>query len=112
MAGHRVLVAASGRAGVEAAARHRPDVLICDVGLPDMSGLQVVREIRAAPAPGRLLAIALTGHALPQDRLAALEAGFDAHLAKPLALERLTELLDAVPRPEPGPSAQACCDGG
>jgi PAS domain S-box-containing protein len=103
MAGHRVEVATSGRAGVEAAARQRRDVLICDVGLPDMSGFQVVREIRAAPATGRLLAIALTGHALPQDRAAALEAGFDAHLAKPLALERLTELLDAVPRPAPAP---------
>jgi PAS domain S-box-containing protein len=98
MAGHRVAVANTGRAGVAMAAGTRPDVIICDVGLPDMSGYQVVREIRALPAAGRLLAIALTGHALPADRLRALEAGFDAHLAKPLALEQLVELLDAAPR--------------
>ena len=81
--GHEVNAVTTGRAGVESVSAHPPDVLICDVGLPDLSGFQVIRAIRAAHPSAGLFAIALTGHAQPQDRDQAFQSGFDAHLAKP-----------------------------
>ena len=93
LAGHRATTVATGRAGVSAAETERPDVVICDVGLPDISGHEVIRAIRARADGRRIFAIALTGYAQPEDRDAALAAGFDAHLRKPPALEALEALL-------------------
>jgi CheY-like chemotaxis protein len=98
LAGHRVRVVATGRAGVEAAAASPPDVLLCDLGLPDISGLDVVRAIRAAEPARSTFAIALTGYAQPRDREAALAAGFDAHLAKPIEPSVLRQTLAALVR--------------
>ena len=89
--GHQVKVVGTGRAGLEAVSAHAPDVLICDLGLPDLSGYDVVRALRSAGS--KVFAIALTGFAQPEDREQALEAGFDAHLAKPPPLDELDELL-------------------
>lgn len=86
-----VRIVATGRAGIEAVRAWQPDVLICDVGLPDVNGFEVIRAVRAAGA--KVFSIALTGYAQQQDREQALAAGFDAHLAKPPALAKLTELL-------------------
>jgi CheY-like chemotaxis protein len=98
LSGNRVVTAVTGQAGVrEVAARH-PDVLICDVGLPDMSGLEVIRRIRASEGGGRVFAMALTGYAHPRDREEALAAGFDAHLPKPPPLEELERMLAAAAR--------------
>jgi PAS domain S-box-containing protein len=96
LTGHQVEVVGTGRAGIEAVSANAPDVLICDVGLPDLSGYEVVRTLRMAGS--RVFAIALTGFAQPQDREQALEAGFDAHLAKPPALDRLNELMAEAAR--------------
>ncbi len=93
LAGHEVRLATTGRAGLDAAFAREPDVLVCDVGLPDLSGLEVVSAIRAAIPRDRIFAIALTGYAQPQDRDQALERGFDAHLAKPASLDELDSLL-------------------
>jgi PAS domain S-box-containing protein len=91
--GHRVQLVSSGRAGVKAASAHMPDVLICDLGLPDMDGHQVIRAIRELPSARGLFGIALTGLAQPSDRQEALSSGFDAHLAKPASVEELEALL-------------------
>ena len=94
LSGHSVKVVTTGRAGVDAALLSSPDVLICDIGLPDLGGLEVVRAIRAAAGPEvRTYAIALSGYAERKDREEALGAGFDAHLAKPLSLDDLNEAL-------------------
>jgi PAS domain S-box-containing protein len=105
--GHEVEVVTSGRAGVAAAAARPPDAIVCDVGLPDLSGHDVIRAIRAA-SPGRhALAVALTGYAQPEDRALALAAGFDAHLPKPPALDELAALLArAAPRNGHGDAAR------
>jgi PAS domain S-box-containing protein len=99
MMGHSARLTWRGRDAVSEAKRAPPDVLLCDVGLPDLSGHDVIREVRALPAGSRMFGIALTGFAQPRDRDAALAAGFDAHLAKPPDLDELAALLrDAASR--------------
>jgi signal transduction histidine kinase/CheY-like chemotaxis protein len=90
--GHRVEVAEDGRKGLELALATRPDVALIDIGLPGLDGFQVAEQIRAALGPGILL-VALTGYGQPEDRRQALEAGFNAHLVKPVELDGLQRLL-------------------
>jgi signal transduction histidine kinase/CheY-like chemotaxis protein len=104
LSGHDVNVVTTGRAGVEAVSAHHPDVLICDVGLPDLSGFEVIRAIRAEHPASGLFAIALTGYAQPQDRDQAFKAGFDAHLAKPPDFAQLDQILFEVARRKIRPS--------
>ena len=94
-AGHRVSGAADGAAGLAAALVSKPDVVLVDVGLPKMDGYEVARRIRAAAGAWRPLLVALTGYGLPEDRARALEAGFDAHLVKPVDHAELEALLSA-----------------
>jgi PAS domain S-box-containing protein len=96
LSAHRVHVVATGKAGIEEVRARAPDLLICDLGLPDVNGFEVIRSVRAAGST--VFSIALTGYAQPQDRELALAAGFDAHLAKPPRLDRLNELLAEVAR--------------
>ena len=98
LTGNRVTTASTGRDGMNAVAAQRPDVLICDVGLPDMSGLDVIRAIRATERDDHVFAMALTGYAQQRDRDEALAAGFDAHLPKPPPIEELERLLAEAPR--------------
>ncbi len=90
---HHVEVAHDGREGVEKARAFRPDVVLCDIGLPVMDGYEVARAIRAEPALASVLLVAVTGYALPEDERRAGEAGFDRHLGKPVPLERIEEVL-------------------
>jgi CheY-like chemotaxis protein len=107
MMGHSARLTLRGRDAVSDAEREAPDVLLCDVGLPDLSGHDVIRAVRALPTGGRVFGIALTGFAQPRDRNAALAAGFDAHLAKPPDLDELAALLrDAAARLASTPDAR------
>ncbi|GAO05007.1 ATP-binding protein [Anaeromyxobacter sp. PSR-1] len=106
MQGHEVRLAADGRQGVEAVRERRPDALICDVGLPDLNGYEVVARVRALPGGAATYAVALTGYAQPEDVQRARDAGFDAHLAKPPDLDQLERLLaEAAARRAPGAAA-------
>lgn len=96
--GHEPRLAFDGASGVSAFRERAPGVLLCDVGLPDTSGYEVVRRIRALPGGGEVFAVALTGYAQPEDVQRALEAGFDAHLAKPPSIEQLSRLLAGAAR--------------
>jgi len=91
--GHRAWLAADGKSGVALAREHRPEVVICDIGLPDMSGYEVARILRGDPDLRGMRLIALTGYAQPSDRDRAREAGFDAHLAKPPSLDAIDAAL-------------------
>jgi two-component system CheB/CheR fusion protein len=71
----------------------RPDVAILDVGLPEIDGFELARRIRARAELAHTCLIALTGYGQPSDRAVGREAGFDAHLVKPVRVERLLELL-------------------
>jgi len=95
MLGHDVEVAFDGPSAVERARRGGLDLMLCDIGLPGMSGYEVARTLRAGsegPSPVKL--IALSGYALPEDVRRAVAAGFDAHLAKPADLAQLERLLE------------------
>jgi len=91
--GHRVAVAASGPAAVEAAARVRPDLVLIDIGLPGLDGYEVARRLRADAATRGAFLAALTGYGEPEARRRAAEAGFDAHLVKPVDESKLARLL-------------------
>ncbi len=93
LAGHDVQIALDGKTGVAKARELRPDVILCDLGLPDIDGYEVARRIRADPALEGTLLVALTGYTQPEDQRRAAEAGFDAHLAKPASLGDIEELL-------------------
>ena len=99
LAAHVVEVAHSGPEGLRKARLFAPDVVLCDIGLPGMSGHEVARALRADCGDGALRSVflvALTGYALPEDSAKAKEAGFDGHLAKPPNLEQLERLLANV----------------
>jgi PAS domain S-box-containing protein len=91
--GHRVHVATDGRSGIAKAREVKPDVVLCDIGLPDVDGYEVARLLRADDALRSTYLVALSGYAQPEDRQRALDAGFDAHLGKPAPLEQLHEML-------------------
>jgi two-component system CheB/CheR fusion protein len=96
LGGHEVAVAHQGHEGLAKAREFRPDVLLCDIGLPGMDGYQVARAIRQDEALAGMFLVALTGYALSEDQQRAEEAGFDRHLAKPPSLEQLEELLGSL----------------
>jgi len=100
--GHEVGVAETGPAGVSAFREQQPDIAFIDIGLPGMDGFHVGRAIRRLPGGAVAVLVALTGHAMPEDRKRALEAGFDEHMAKPVDLARLEEMLGDCRRPSEG----------
>ena len=95
-AGYEVRTAHDGVSALAEAAAYRPDVILLDIGLPGLSGLDVCRTIRAEPWGKGMLVIALTGWGQHDDRLRTSQAGFDGHLLKPVDYAVLTKLLDAV----------------
>jgi PAS domain S-box-containing protein len=102
-AGHEVYDAADGATGLERALSLSPDVAVVDVGLPGLDGYELARRLRAAGRDHMFL-IAVTGYGQAEARRRGLEAGFDAYLTKPIAPDRLTEVIaTAAPRyPDPG----------
>jgi signal transduction histidine kinase/CheY-like chemotaxis protein len=95
---HEVEVAHDGRGGVERARSFRPDVVLCDIGLPGMDGYAVARAIRADPELASAYLVAVTGYASTEDARRAAGAGFDLHLGKPVPIEVLEEVLATAPR--------------
>ncbi len=82
--GYTVRTAAHGGAAVEEARAHQPDLVFMDVSMPVMDGLEATRVLKADPATAAIRVIALTAHAMLEDRERALAAGCDGYLAKPL----------------------------
>jgi CheY-like chemotaxis protein/two-component sensor histidine kinase len=97
--GDTATVVTTGRAGLAAAATEPFDVVLCDIGLPDIGGLQVARHLRTQAATRRLTLVAVSGFIQESDRRQALEAGFDAYLAKPMTLADLDRALAGLVRP-------------
>ncbi|MDM0037648.1 ATP-binding protein [Variovorax sp. J22R193] len=95
MSGYEVEVAQDGASALVAFARQRSQIVVCDIGLPDMNGYEVAKRLRRSCTAGDSspLLIALTGYESPEDRKRALAAGFDHHLAKPVDLEDLLKVI-------------------
>lgn len=72
-----------------------PDVAVLDIGMPDMSGHEVARQLRALHGDAQVQLIALTGWGQEADRSTAAEAGFDAHMVKPVEVQKLIALIEA-----------------
>jgi signal transduction histidine kinase/ActR/RegA family two-component response regulator len=95
--GHRVHIAANGRTGAAKAREIKPDVVFCDIGLPDMTGYEIAQSLRRDEELRSTYLVALSGYAQPEDRRRAVEAGFDAHIAKPADIDELTALVAQAP---------------
>jgi CheY-like chemotaxis protein len=94
--GHHVSVAHTGKAGIELIRERRPHLVICDLGLPDLPGVEVCRTVRAFEGGQRPVIVALTGWGRDEDRRKTEDAGFDQHLVKPVAPDALRALLKSV----------------
>jgi hypothetical protein len=89
--GHEVQTAYDGEEALELAPGFRADLVLLDIGLPLMNGFEVAKRLRSGGSVARL--VALTGYGQPEDVRRSREAGFDAHLVKPVDLQRVTEML-------------------
>jgi two-component system CheB/CheR fusion protein len=96
LAGHDVKVATDGAAGLERARSFRPEIVLCDLGLPGMDGFAVARAFRTQDELRGTYLVALSGYAQHEHVRRALEAGFDRHMAKPPSLESLTQIFAAA----------------
>lgn len=92
-AGYQVIEATDGASGLQAIQEHRPDLVLMDVNLPDIDGLEITRQVRATPEFANLRIIALTANAMHGDRERCLEAGCDGYIPKPITK---AELLNTV----------------
>jgi signal transduction histidine kinase len=93
--GHTARVAHNGHDGLALVREARPDVVLCDIGLPDMDGIEVRRRVKAEMASQPVM-IALTGWGTEADRKRTSDVGFDHHLVKPVELEKLREMLEKI----------------
>jgi CheY-like chemotaxis protein len=95
MSGHEVTVAHDGTQALRLAAEDPPDAILLDLGLPLMDGYEVARRLREIPPLARTRLIAMTGYGQESHKQAAQDAGFEAHLLKPVAYSELIKVLDA-----------------
>jgi len=93
LVGHHVRVVHDGYAALEAARANTPDIMLIDIGLPEMNGYEVAQAIRSDPALKHIVLVALTGYGRAEDKVRALAAGFDYHLVKPVDLDALDDLV-------------------
>lgn len=91
--GHEVTVVEDGASAVEVICAERPDVALIDIGLPNMDGYEVARQIRRFSAEYRPRLIAMTGYGQASDRASAFEAGFDDHITKPASADKILRAL-------------------
>jgi CheY-like chemotaxis protein/two-component sensor histidine kinase len=97
LAGHEVRMAHDGLEAVNLAGAFRPDVVLLDIGLPKLNGLDAARHIRQQPWGKDMTLVALTGWGQEEDQQRSKEAGFDHHLVKPVKAATLSDLLAGVP---------------
>jgi CheY-like chemotaxis protein len=92
--GQEVFTAFDGQEALDLARHHHPDVVLLDIGLPIVDGYEVARRCREQPELRLMTLVAMTGYGQDSDRQRSQEAGFDAHLVKPVHLEELLTLLE------------------
>jgi CheY-like chemotaxis protein len=95
-AGYSVVTAASAPAALKAAREHQFDVVISDIGMPEMNGYQLAREMRTMPGYETVPMVAVTGYSMFDDKERSTNAGFNAHMTKPIDPRALLELIDQL----------------
>jgi CheY-like chemotaxis protein len=96
LGGHDTQAAYTSKEALERVRQFDPDIMLLDIGLPDMNGYELARSLRAQPDLNDLRLIAVTGYGQDVDRELALAAGFDDHLMKPIDLMRLTRTMEGA----------------
>jgi PAS domain S-box-containing protein len=96
LAGHETYTAHDGASALESAERHRPEVVLLDIGLPILNGYEVCRRVREQPWGQEMVLVALTGWGQEEDRIRSRGAGFDDHLVKPVDYAALTALIASL----------------
>lgn len=94
--GHDTRTANNGLTAIEIAKTYQPEVILLDLGLPEIDGIEVCRRLRADPQFSKTTIIALTGWGGDEDRRKTSEAGFDRHLVKPVESGALEEVLRSL----------------
>lgn len=94
-AGYATLCAQDGRVGLELALSAAPDLILCDLKMPVITGYEVARLLQSAPDWRRVPLIAVTAFSMVGDRKSALAAGFDDHITKPIAPETFVSQIEA-----------------
>ena len=94
--GYEVILAENGLEGLEAARIHSPDLILMDMSLPVMDGWETTRRLKDARATARIPVVALTAHALSDDREKAARAGCDAYETKPVEFPQLLETIERL----------------
>jgi two-component system cell cycle response regulator len=105
--GFETPTAADGDAGLEAAGREAPDLIVCDVQLPSLDGYEVVRRLKADPGLRAIPVVAVTAFAMVDDRRKALDAGFDGYLTKPIDPETFVGTVEGFLPPSERGAANA-----
>jgi len=95
-AGYSVVTAASAPAALKAARERQFDVIISDIGMPEMNGYQLAREMRTMPGYETVPMVAVTGYSMFDDKERSTNAGFSAHMTKPIDPRALLELIDQL----------------
>jgi CheY-like chemotaxis protein len=95
-AGYDVFLAVNGRDGVDAARLQKPDLILMDLGMPEMDGWMATELIKSDAETKSIPLIAITAHTLPRDRFRALQAGCDGYVSKPIHVESFLQLVDEM----------------
>ena len=91
--GYDTIEATTGEEGVRLAAERRPDVVLMDIQLPDIDGIEALRRIRAEPALDRVPVIAVSASVMPDDQQKIVNSGFEAFVTKPINLKQFLETV-------------------
>ena len=91
--GYATIEAVTGEDGVRLATERKPDLILMDIQLPGIDGIEALRRLRANPETAKISAVAVTASVMQQDRKHIMEAGFDGYLGKPIGLKELLETV-------------------
>lgn len=95
-AGYDVFLAVNGRDGVSAARLQKPDLILMDLGMPEMDGWVAAQKLKSDDATKSIPIYALTAHTLPRERLRAMRAGCDGYVSKPINMEGFLDMIDGA----------------
>jgi two-component system cell cycle response regulator DivK len=93
-AGYDVFLAVNGRDGVSAARLQQPDLILMDLGMPEMDGWVAAEKMKLDPSTESIPLYAITAHTLPRDRYRALQAGYDGYISKPIHVQSFLVMID------------------